>query len=73
MNTMAPGVTIVTCQTLPCVFGAGGLLLESEEKVVSFLLFAYLGREAAGTWDTVQHQLETSAMPEIPERSTCQS
>jgi hypothetical protein len=29
-NAIAPGVTVVICQTFPCVFGAGGLLLEID-------------------------------------------
>ena len=37
-NAIAPGVTAVTRQTLPCVFGAGGLLLEIDVAPKSIVL-----------------------------------
>lgn len=41
-NAIAPGVTAVTCQTLPCVFGAGGLLLEIDVPPKSIVLSIYI-------------------------------
>ena len=39
---MAPGVTAVTCQTLPWVFGAGGLLLEIDVAPKRIVLSIYI-------------------------------